>query len=160
MKNAIIRPATESDCETILLLIKELAEFEKLAHEVVATTAQLREYLFGPNKVASALIAEINNEPAGFALYFFNFSTFLSRPGLYLEDLYVRPQLRGSGIGEQLLKELAHIATQKNCGRMEWAVLNWNERAIAFYQKLGAKPQDEWTVYRLDQKGIKNLSQN
>lgn len=144
-----IRFAGEHDVPLILRFIRELAEYERLAHEVVATEELIRETLFGARRHAEVLIAETDGEPAGFALFFHNYSTFLGRPGIYLEDLYVRPELRGHGYGRTLLTRLAQIAEERACGRMEWAVLNWNESAIRFYESLGALPQEQWTVYRL-----------
>jgi GNAT superfamily N-acetyltransferase len=155
----MIRPAQPEDVGTLLQLIKELAAFEHLENEVVATEEILREHLFGKRLIAEALIAEKNDEAAGFALFFHNFSTFLGRPGLYLEDLYVRPRYRGEGFGIELLAQLAKIAKERSCGRMEWWVLDWNKKAIALYERLGAKPMKEWTVYRLTEEGISDLAQ-
>lgn len=145
----MLRPATEDDVPLILRFIRELAEYERLAEACVATEELVRETLFGAKRFAEVIIAEHEGEPAGFALFFHNYSTFLARPGIYLEDLYVRPELRGRGIGKALLARLASIARERNCGRLEWAVLNWNEPAIRFYRSLGALPQDQWSVYRL-----------
>ena len=142
-----IRPGTEADVPLILAFIKELAEYEKLSHEVAATEESLRRHVFG-NGHAEVLIAEAT-EPAGFALFFHNFSTFLGRPGIHLEDLYVRPEFRGQGVGKRLLKELARLALERDCGRLEWAVLDWNTPSIAFYDSLGAGPRKEWVAYRL-----------
>ena len=144
-----LRPATEADCDLILSFIKELAEYEKLSHEVVADAAMLHEHLFGNRRIAEVIIADYEEQAVGFALFFYNFSTFLGRPGMYLEDLYVQPAYRGKGIGEALLKYLAKLAVDRECGRLEWSVLNWNEPAISFYERMGAVPMDEWTVYRL-----------
>jgi GNAT superfamily N-acetyltransferase len=148
-----IRPGEATDVPVIARLIRELARYEKLEHEVVMTEELLAENLFGPRRYAETLIAEeIGKDagtPAGFALFFHTFSTFLARPGIYLEDLYVVPERRGRGVGRALLARLAHIALERRCGRLEWAVLNWNRDAINFYEKLGAKPNSEWTVYRL-----------
>src|SRR5579871_6606460 len=144
-----IVPATEADVPLILELIRGLAEYEKLAHTVVATEAQLRKTLFGDRPSAEVLLAHDSEEPAGFALYFMNYSTFLARPGIWLEDLFVKPHLRGKGIGLALLKRLAAIARERECGRVEWSVLDWNAPSIAFYKKLGAVPMDEWTTFRL-----------
>lgn len=144
-----IDPAQPADVPTILALIRELAEFERLAHEVDATEQDLHAHLFGPRPAAEAALARADGEVAGFALWFHNFSTFRGRPGLYLEDLCVRPQYRGSGCGTALLRHLAALAVERGCARMEWSVLDWNERAIAFYRALGARPVDGWTVYRL-----------
>jgi GNAT superfamily N-acetyltransferase len=149
-----IRPAARADAPLILSLIRELAEYERLSHAVTATEADLERHLFGPGPAAPApaecLIGELGGAPQGFALFFTSFSTFLARPGLYLEDLYVRPQARGRGLGDALLAHLARVAVERGCGRLEWAVLDWNEPAIGFYKKLGARPMDDWTVYRLD----------
>ena len=153
-----IVPATRQDVPLIITLIKELAEYERLPHEVVATEEILEETLFGQRPAAEVLLAHAGGEPAGYALYFHSFSTFLGRPGLYLEDIYVRPPLRGKGIGKQLLARLAQIAIERKCGRMEWAVLNWNEPSINFYKSLGARPMDEWTVYRLTSSQLQRLA--
>jgi GNAT superfamily N-acetyltransferase len=144
-----IRTAIPADVPIILRFIRELAEYEREPDAVVATEAMLHDSLFGPSPVASALIAEVDGAPAGFAVYFFNFSTWLGRPGLYLEDLYVTPAARGTGIGKQLLKHLARIAVDRGCGRMEWSVLDWNTPAIDFYRTMGAHPMSDWTVFRL-----------
>jgi GNAT superfamily N-acetyltransferase len=144
-----IRTATEDDVALILGFIRDLAEYERLAHEVKATEESLRATLFGAHRYAEVLIAEAGGEAVGFALYFHNFSTFVGRPGIYLEDLYVRSELRGRGYGKALLARLASIAKERNCIRLEWAVLNWNEPSIQFYRSLGALPMDHWTVYRL-----------
>jgi GNAT superfamily N-acetyltransferase len=144
-----IRPATRDDVPLILAFIQELAAYEKLAREVVATEASLAATLFGPKPAAEVLIAEFEGAPAGFALYFHNYSTFLGRPGIFLEDLFVRPDARGRGVGRALLSCLARIAVERGCGRLEWAVLDWNESAIGFYRKLGATAMNDWTVYRL-----------
>jgi GNAT superfamily N-acetyltransferase len=149
MPSSLIRPAAPSDIGTILRFVRELAEYEREPDAVVASEASLHESLFGPGAVARAVIAEDAGTPLGFAVYFFNFSTWLGRPGLYLEDLYVTPDARGRGIGKQLLSHLAQIAVGQGCGRMEWAVLDWNEPAIQFYRAAGAVPMEEWTVYRL-----------
>jgi GNAT superfamily N-acetyltransferase len=144
-----IRPARPDDCAHILALIRELAEYEKLAHEVETTEEKLRATLFANPPAAHCVLAFADGQPAGFAIYFFNYSTFLAKPGLYLEDLFVKPAQRGSGIGKALLLHLAKIANARGCGRMEWSVLDWNEPAIGFYKKLGAVPMSEWTVFRL-----------
>jgi GNAT superfamily N-acetyltransferase len=149
-----IDAATPADVPTVLQLIVELAEFEKLAHEVVATEGDVHEALFGSRPVAAAVLAREAGAVVGMALYFHNYSTFRGRPGLYLEDLYVRPQYRGRGYGRALLKHLAAIAVARRCARMEWAVLDWNARAIQFYESLGAKPVDGWTVYRLTDEAL------
>jgi GNAT superfamily N-acetyltransferase len=153
-----IREATPADVPIILQLIRELAEYERAPNDAVATEEGLREVLFGSERSAHVLIAREGDEPVGFAVYFFNFSTWLGRPGLYLEDLFVRPEKRGKGYGRALLVELAKIAAARRCGRMEWAVLDWNQPAIDFYKKLGAAPMDEWTVFRLTRDGIAKLA--
>ena len=153
-----LRSATEDDVPLILRFIRELAEYEKLPHECIATEEAVRSTLFGEKRFAEVLIAEEESEPVGFALFFHNYSTFLGRPGIYLEDLYVRPELRGRGYGKQLLARLAAVARERNCGRLEWAVLNWNEPAIGFYRSLGARPQDTWTVYRLTGDALEELA--
>ncbi len=157
-ENFSIRSGSDADVPLILRLIRELADYERAPRDAVATEDQLREVLYGANPAAEVLLAFANEEPIGFAVYFFNFSTWLGRPGLYLEDLFVRPQVRGHGYGRALLQRLAQLAQDRGCGRMEWAVLNWNEPAIQFYNKLGAKPMDDWTVYRLTSEGISNLA--
>ena len=158
MAGARIREATEGDVPLILSLIRELAEREKLSHEVVATEEALRESLFGERRYAEVLIAEHDGAPAGFALFFHNYSTFLGKPGIYLEDLYVRPEFRGSGIGKKLLVHLACLAKERGCGRLEWWVLDWNEPSIGFYKKLGAVPMDDWTVYRVSGSALEDLA--
>jgi GNAT superfamily N-acetyltransferase len=145
----LIRPATPDDIPLILQFIRELAEYERLAHEVSATEAQLRATLFGARPVAEVVIASHDDAPAGFAVFFANYSTFLGRPGLYLEDLFVRPDARGNGIGRALLEYLARLTVDRGWGRLEWRVLDWNEPSIAFYKKLGAEPLDDWTVFRV-----------
>ncbi|MEM7054485.1 MAG: GNAT family N-acetyltransferase [Pseudomonadota bacterium] len=155
-----IRAAEAGDEAQILELILGLAEYEQLADEVKATPAQIAESLFGEHPSAEALLAEWDGEAVGFALFFQNFSTFLGRPGLYLEDLYVREAARGRGIGKALLLHLARLAHERGCGRMEWAVLNWNQPAIDFYRSMGAQPMNEWTVYRLDQDALAALKQD
>lgn len=152
-----IDPATPADVPTILQLIRELAEFERLLHEVSATEEQLHAGLFGPQPRAEVLIARIGAEVAGFALYFHNFSTFLAKPGIYLEDLYVRQKFRGCGCGARLLRHLAQVALERGCGRLEWSVLDWNQRAIAFYKSLGAVPMNEWTIYRVSGAALERL---
>jgi GNAT superfamily N-acetyltransferase len=155
-----IRPATVADVPTILDLIRELATYERAPNQVTATEEGLVDVLFGKKPAAEVLLAFENKQPVGFAVYFFNFSTWLGRPGLYLEDLFVRPEQRGKGYGRALLIALARIARDRGCGRMEWAVLDWNEPAIEFYHKLGAKPMDEWTVFRLARDGIERLAES
>ena len=144
-----IEPARERDVALILRLIKGLADYEKLAHEVRATEDGLRATLFGPHPAAEVVIAYAADEPVGFALFFHNYSTFLGKRGLYLEDLFVVPEWRGRGAGRALLAHLAKIAAERDCGRFEWSVLDWNEPAITFYKSLGAKPMDEWTIFRV-----------
>ncbi|MGE0582649.1 MAG: N-acetyltransferase family protein [Steroidobacteraceae bacterium] len=157
MSTLTIRPALAADAPVLLALIRGLAEFEQLAHEVVATEAQLAAELAAPQPVVHALIAERAGRAVGFALYFFSFSTFLARQGLYLEDLYVLPQERSGGVGRALLVELARRAAARGCGRMEWSVLDWNTDAQRFYRSLGARPMDGWTVWRLDRDAIAAL---
>jgi GNAT superfamily N-acetyltransferase len=153
-----IRPATPADVGLILQLIRELAEYEKLLDRVVATELMLHEALFGERPRAEVLIAQVDGQTAGFALFFHNFSTFVGRAGLYLEDLFVRPNFRKFGIGKMLLTHLAKLALERGCGRFEWAVLDWNEPAIGFYKKLGAQPQDDWTVFRVDGEALQHLA--
>lgn len=147
--NFEIRPATVEDVPTILQFIRKLADYERLSHEVSATEELLREKLFGDKPYAEVLIGSTNGIPAGFALYFHNFSTFLGKPGIYLEDLFVDVEHRGKGFGKALLTHLAGIAVARDCGRLEWSVLDWNEPSIKFYLSLGAVPMNEWTVYRV-----------
>src|SRR6202011_949837 len=153
-----IRPARATDVPVILQLIRDLATYERAPNEVSATEKGLTEVLFGEKPAAEVLLAFENETAVGFAVFFHNFSTWLGRPGLYLEDLFVRPEDRGKGYGRALLIHLAKIARERGCGRMEWAVLDWNEPAIEFYRKLGAKPMDEWTVFRLTGDGIAKLA--
>jgi len=153
-----IQPAAEKDIPLILRFIKELAEYERLSSQCVATEALLRDALFGQKKFAEVVIAYYDKEPAGFAIFFHNFSTFLSRPGIYLEDLFIFPHLRKKGIGKALLIHLARIAKERNCGRFEWAVLDWNEPSIAFYKKLGAVPLDDWRIFRLTGNALDSLA--
>lgn len=153
-----IRFAQLADVSEILALIRELAEYERAPDEVVTTEEQLRENLFGPHPAAEVLLGEENGEPVSFALFFHNFSTWMGRRGLYLEDLFVRREMRGKGYGRALLARLAQIARERDCGRMEWAVLDWNEPAIQFYGKLGARPNEEWTIFRLTRDGIARLA--
>lgn len=149
MHRLTIRFATIGDTPLVLTLIRGLAEYERLAHEAIATEADIRESLFGARPGAEVLIAETDGEPAGFALFFHNYSTFLGRRGLYLEDLFVFPEFRGRGVGRALMVRLAQIAVERNCGRFEWWVLDWNEPSIRFYESLGARAMSDWTVYRL-----------
>ncbi len=153
-----IERGTDWDVPVILNLIKQLAEFEKLGHEVLATEDILRQTLFGDKPAAEVLLAHAGDTPAGFALFFTNFSTFLGRPGLYLEDLFVVPEYRGQGLGRRLMAHLANIAVERGYGRMEWSVLDWNSRAIEFYKSLGARPMDEWTVFRVTGDGLTSLA--
>jgi len=152
-----IEPATPDDLPLILALIRELAEYERAPHAVEATEETLGESLFGEEPAAEALIARWEGEPLGFALFFHNFSTWTGRRGLYLEDLFVRPSARGRGVGKALLTRVAEIAVERGCPRFEWAVLDWNEPAIGFYRKLGARPMDEWTVYRMSGDALRGL---
>ena len=160
MSRLHIRPARPEDVDLILALIGELADYEKLGDQAVATPAQLAEHLFGPRPYAEVLIGEVEGQAVGFALFFHNFSTFLGKPGLYLEDLYVRPAARGAGLGKAFLTRLAALALERGCGRLEWGVLDWNEPAIGFYQRLGALPMDEWTSYRLSGAALQALAEN
>jgi len=145
----MIRPATFDDLPTICRLIRRLAEFEQLGHEAVFDEARLGEHLFGSRRFAEVLLAEEGAQVVGFALFFHNYSTFVGKPGIYLEDLFVEPEHRGQGHGKALLKAVACLAFERDCGRMEWSVLNWNQPAISFYESLGAKPMEEWTLFRL-----------
>ena len=153
-----IRPATADDVPLIRALIAELAEYERMPDAVVATDEGLRDQLFGAHPGAEVLIGEVDGEPAGFALFFHNFSTFLGKRGLYLEDLFVRPAFRGAGLGRHLMATLARIAVQRDCGRFEWSVLDWNEPSIGFYRKLGAVGMNEWTVQRLQGEALHALA--
>jgi len=153
-----IVPASERDVPLILSFIGKLAEYEKLSHQVVATEALLREHLFGSRPVAEVILAYWNQEPAGFALFLHNFSTFLARPGIYLEDLFVDPPHRGKGIGKALLARIARLAVERGCGRFEWAVLDWNQPAIDFYKSLGAAPLDDWTLFRVTGEALHRLA--
>jgi GNAT superfamily N-acetyltransferase len=153
-----IRAATPDDVPLIFALIGELAEYEKLSHEVVATEQQIRTALFSDRAVAEVVIASLDGTPVGFALFFPNYSTFLGRPGLYLEDLFVRPEARGFGAGRELLEYLARLAVERGWGRLEWRVLDWNEPSIAFYRKLGAEPLEDWTVFRVTGQALKKLA--
>jgi len=157
---AQIRFADERDTENIIRFIRALAAYEKLEDACVADEASLRANLFGPKPYAEVLLIEDDGEPHGFALFFHNFSTFLGKPGIYLEDLFVDPSRRGKGYGRALLKHLAQIAVERGCGRLEWSVLDWNQPAIDFYLSLGAKPMDEWTIYRLEETGLAGLARS
>ena len=154
-----IRPATPADLPLIAQFIRDLAEYEKLAHEVRFDEAKLGTNLFGPRPNAEVVIGELDGEPQGFALFFHNFSTFEGRPGLYLEDLFVRPEARGSGLGKALLAHLAQLCVERDCARLEWWVLDWNTPSIGFYQSLGAKLMDEWTVMRVDGDALTALAE-
>jgi GNAT superfamily N-acetyltransferase len=153
-----IRSAAPTDLPLIAQFIRDLAEYEKLAHEVRFDEASLGERLFGERPYAEVLIGEIDGAAQGFALFFHNFSTFEGKPGIYLEDLFVRPEARGSGLGKALLGRLAQLAVERDCARLEWWVLNWNEPSIGFYKSLGARPMDEWTVFRLDGDALNALA--
>ena len=153
-----LRPAEPTDAALITTLIRELAEYEKLLHECHATADNIRQSLFGGNPHAECVIAELHGAAAGFALFFHNYSTFLAKPGLYLEDLFVRPAARGHGVGKALLAHLAQLAMDRGCGRFEWSVLDWNASAIAFYESLGAKAQTEWTIYRMTGDALTQLA--
>ena len=144
-----IRPATQADIPLLIQLIRELAEYERLSSEVSATEEQLRETLFGPRPFAEALIGCADGDPVGYALFFYNYSTFLAQPGLYLEDLFVRPAARGHGLGRLLFTSVAELAAERGCGRFEWSVLDWNAPAIRFYESLGAKMQSDWRIMRM-----------
>jgi GNAT superfamily N-acetyltransferase len=155
-----LRSATKDDVPVIAELIRGLARFEKLEHEVVMTEELLASALFGDRPYAEVVLAEDDGRPVGFALFFHNFSTFLGRPGIYLEDLFVLPEHRGSGIGRMLLAHLARLAVERGCGRLEWAVLDWNRDAIQFYERLGARPNSDWTVYRLAGEALTGLARD
>jgi GNAT superfamily N-acetyltransferase len=154
---AKLRSAVRADVPEILRLIQALAAYEKLSHEVVATEAALAETLFGARPTAEVLLAEEGGRAVGFALFFQNYSTFLAKPGIYLEDLFVEPEFRGKGLGKQLLQAIARLAVERGCGRFEWAVLDWNEPAIGFYRSLGARPMTAWKVMRLTGEALQKL---
>jgi len=154
----MIRSATPADTPIIASLIRGLADYERLSHAVSLDEDQLREHLFGPQPFAEVLLAEEAGEVVGFALFFHNYSTFVGKPGIYLEDLFVLPEKRGQGFGKALFAALAKLAVERDCGRLEWAVLNWNEPAIQFYQALGAEPMGDWTVYRLVEDALTNIA--
>lgn len=160
MPELSVRPVVESDTASIMQFIVDLAVYEKEPNAVVATESHLKNSLFCDTPQVHGLIAEAEGTPIGFAVYFFNYSTWLGQHGIYLEDLYVNPDARGSGAGKALLKELAQIAVAKECGRVEWSVLDWNEPAIQFYKAMGAIPQDEWTVYRLSGEALSAFADN
>ena len=153
----VIRPGVRADVPVIADLIRGLAHYEKLEDQVTMTEERLAANLFGPHHYAETLIAEDQGSPVGFALFFHNFSTFLAQPGIYLEDVFVVPEHRGRGVGRALLKELARLAVERECGRLEWSVLDWNREAIGFYERLGARPNSEWTVYRLTGEALSAL---
>jgi len=157
-KDLSLKMATEEDVPLILSFIKGLAEYERLADAVIATEDGLRQTLFGPRPYAECVIARWQGQPAGFALFFHNYSTFLGRPGIYLEDLFVKPEVRGKGVGRALLQFLARLAQERNCGRLEWSVLDWNDSAIGFYKSLGAIPLDEWTIFRVKDEALSRLA--
>ncbi len=158
LRKLTIREGRPADVPLILQFIRSLAEYEKLSHECIATEDALTDELFGPKASAEVLLAFLDDEAVGFALYFHNFSTFTGRKGLYLEDLFVKPEFRGGGIGRALLRRLARIAVSRDCARFEWAVLDWNEPAIRFYETIGAIPQNDWTVYRLTGEPLRRLA--
>lgn len=153
-----IRPAAAGDLPAMMVMVRELAEYERLAHAVVATEASFEAALFGERPTAEALVAIVDGEMVGYAIYFQNFSTFVGRAGIYLEDLYVRPACRGKGIGKGLLSRVAQVAVERQCQRLEWAVLDWNEPSIQFYKSLGAEPLDEWTIFRMAPAAIAKLA--
>jgi GNAT superfamily N-acetyltransferase len=153
-----IREATIEDVPLVRWFIQQLAEYERLSHEAVMTDDVLRETIFGARRYAEVLLGYADGKPVAFAVFFHNFSTFLGRPGLYLEDLFVLPEMRGRGFGRAMLVALAKIAVERKCGRFEWAVLDWNETAIGFYKKLGAVPMDEWTIFRITGEALEKLA--
>src|SRR5215469_8411547 len=158
--NVTVRPATEAEVPLILEFVRELARYERLEEQVVASAEGLHKALFGPRPYAEVALVCVDSEPVGFALFFHNFSTFLGRPGIYLEDLFVRPQFRGRGCGRRVLQWLAMLAVERGCGRLEWAVLDWNAPSIGFYRSLGAVALDEWTVFRLTGPALEALARN
>lgn len=155
----IIRPAAPADVSTLFELIQALADYEKLSHAVTGNAAALAEHLFGAHPCIEAILAEVDSKPVGFALFFTNYSTFLTKPGLYLEDLFVLPEYRGQGIGKALLAQLAHLALERDYGRLEWSVLDWNEPAIAFYRRMGATILEDWRICRVTTTGIAALAE-
>lgn len=158
IENLKIRETNEEDCELILSLIKEIAEYEKMSDEVIATEETLRESIFNNNR-AEVVILELDEKPVGYALFFYNFSTFVGRSGLYLEDIFIKKEARGRGIGKEVFKFIAKKAREEGCKRIEWVCLDWNEPSIKFYKSLGAVAMDEWTIYRLNENEIKKLSE-
>jgi GNAT superfamily N-acetyltransferase len=154
-----ISPATPADVPAILSLIRELAEYEKLAHRMSATAQSLHRDLFGPRPYAEVFMGRLDGRIVGYALFFHSYSTFMAMPGIYLEDVYVQPAVRGRGVGRALLREVARVARDRNCGRLEWSVLDWNKPSIDFYLSLGAVPLDEWTMYRMDESTIAKLAE-
>ncbi len=154
-----IRSTTADDCALILSFVQELADYERLSDAVVATTATLEETLFGERPYAEVTIGEYQGEAVGYSLFFHNFSTFTGRPGIYLEDIYIKPEMRGKGFGKLMLAYIAKLAVERNCTRVEWSVLDWNEPSIQFYRSIGAKPMDEWTVQRLDGRELASFAQ-
>jgi GNAT superfamily N-acetyltransferase len=157
-ENFIIRESNSSDVPIIFNFIKGLAAYEKLSHEVVATEEGLRRTLFGDNPKAEVILGYYKNDPVAFALFFYNYSTFLGKPGIYLEDLFVLPEMRGKGFGKVMLAYLAKLAKERDCGRLEWSVLDWNEPALKFYKSIGARKMEEWTTQRLDGDALSNLA--
>jgi GNAT superfamily N-acetyltransferase len=153
-----IRKASQKDLSLILSFIRELAGYERLLHEVVATEEMLQESLFGERKVAEVIFGEVNGEPVSFAVFFHNYSTFLGQQGIYIEDLFVKPNMRGLGIGKAMFSQIARIAKKRNCSRLDWWVLDWNESAIRFYESLGSLPMSAWTVYRLTGQALEDLA--
>ncbi|MBD2299137.1 GNAT family N-acetyltransferase [Nostoc sp. FACHB-190] len=158
MTDLILRFAEPSDSNVLFQLIKQLAEYEKLSHAVTGNVAALQEHLFGEQRYIEAILAEYQGQAVGFALFFHNYSTFLTKPGIYLEDLFVLPEYRRQGIGKALLTKLAQIAVERNCGRLEWSVLDWNEPAKAFYRSMGASILDDWRICRVTEENLKNLA--
>jgi GNAT superfamily N-acetyltransferase len=156
--DVIVRPAEPDDCDDLFCLIEALAEFEQLSNIVTGNASSLKEHLFGANRYAEAIVAEVNGTAVGFALFFHNYSTFLTKPGIYLEDIFVMPEHRQQGIGKALLKKVAQIAADRDCGRLEWSVLDWNEPAKTFYRRMGAKLLDEWKICRLSGGAINQLN--
>lgn len=155
----LIRCAERADARLILDMIAELAEYEKALHEVIASQQDIEDTLFAPDSKSEALICEINGEPAGYAVFFTSYSTWLGKNGIYLEDLYVSPRFRGQKAGKTLLRHIAKLAVERQCGRLEWSVLDWNQPAIDFYKSIGAAPQDEWVRYRMEGDVLKNFAQ-